>query len=124
MNRFTRDSILLFFVVACFVFALSHAKSIDTAESYLASGRSETAEQLKMFVSDLQAQMMFSALSECKSLCALDYTSASRVCRCDAFEVEANRPSKRSGNIDCHTLCFVGQGGRACNCNYAPFVGK
>ena len=32
---------------------------------------------------------------------------------------------KRSGyEINCEVLCFIGQGGKACNCNYAPFVGR
>lgn len=37
----------------------------------------------------------------------------------DGFNKRSKEPA-----IDCQMLCFIGQGGKACNCNYAPFVGK
>ena len=31
---------------------------------------------------------------------------------------------KRQYSFDCQLLCYIGQGGKMCKCNYAPFVGK
>lgn len=32
--------------------------------------------------------------------------------------------NKREYKVDCKVLCYIGQGGKMCKCNYAPFVGK
>ncbi len=52
---------------------------------------------------------------ECFEICSSKVTSLAKYCNC--HKIERNF-------LNCQVLCFIGQGGKACNCNYAPFVGK
>jgi len=40
----------------------------------------------------------------------------------DVIKVSMRRPKKFQ--VDCKVLCWIGQGGSVCRCNFSAFVGK
>ncbi|CAF0785216.1 unnamed protein product [Brachionus calyciflorus] len=123
-------SALIILAISFYTIILSHA--------YLILDRPYHNRQLDEIKRDMLADKflnLYSGLEEtessqldCNVACRRNARLAPKSCECrqsSSFSSSsASSKKKLLYPIDCQVLCFIGQGGKACNCNYAAFVGK